>query len=119
MTHLVEIAYFTDDVKSMAEFYRRMLKVDPVAQSDGMVIFMIGSTKLFIHQKYDPNDGELPPENHVAFSVNNLDVTCEELADQSIALEESPKDYYWGRSAYLRDPDGHLIELAESEIEDK
>ena len=21
------------------------------------------------------------------------------------------QDYYWGRSAYLRDPDGHLIEL--------
>ena len=22
-----------------------------------------------------------------------------------------PKDYYWGRSAYVRDPDGRIVEL--------
>jgi len=26
----------------------------------------------------------------------------------------SPKDYYWGRSAYLRDPDGHLVEITKA-----
>ena len=25
-----------------------------------------------------------------------------------LSLEVQPKDYYWGRSAYLRDPDAHL-----------
>ena len=25
-----------------------------------------------------------------------------------------PRDYRWGRSAYLRDPDGRLVELAHS-----
>jgi hypothetical protein len=29
-------------------------------------------------------------------------------------MEVSPKDYYWGRSAYLRDPDGQLIEITHS-----
>jgi hypothetical protein len=22
-----------------------------------------------------------------------------------------PKEYYWGRSAYVRDPDGRIVEL--------
>jgi len=26
-----------------------------------------------------------------------------------------PRDYQWGRSAYLRDPDGRLVELAQTE----
>lgn len=27
-------------------------------------------------------------------------------------MDTMPKDYYWGRSAYLPDPDGQLIEIA-------
>jgi hypothetical protein len=30
---------------------------------------------------------------------------------QGLTLEVAPKDYYWGRSAYLRDPDRHLVEI--------
>ncbi len=26
----------------------------------------------------------------------------------------APRDYPWGRSAYLRDPDGRLVELSQS-----
>jgi catechol 2,3-dioxygenase-like lactoylglutathione lyase family enzyme len=35
------------------------------------------------------------------------------LADGCALLLE-PRDYSWGRSAYLRDPDGRLVELAQS-----
>jgi catechol 2,3-dioxygenase-like lactoylglutathione lyase family enzyme len=76
-----------------------------------MAIFMTGHTKIFIHRIYTPGESDLPPENHTAFEVSDVDTACTALTQQSLTIEVPPKDYYWGRSAYLRDPDGHLIEL--------
>ena len=112
---LIELAYFTDNIQQMTEFYHSLLDAQPVAQSDDMAIFMSGETKIFIHRKYPSSDGELPPENHVAFAVDDVDATCETLMRQGLTLEVPPQDYYWGRSAYLRDPDGHLIEITKTE----
>lgn len=110
---LAEIAYFTDNVAGMADFYRRLLGSDPVAQSDGMAIFMVGDTKLFIHHTYEPEAGQLPPTNHVALEVVDVDAACDRLTADGLTLEIAPADYYWGRSAYLRDPEGRQIELTQ------
>lgn len=111
MKNLTEIAYFTDNVADMAAFYKRLLGTEPVAEADSMAIFMVGQTKIFIHEEYELGGGDLPPENHIAFSVDDVDATCETLVGQGVTLEVEPRDYYWGRSSYLRDPDGHLIEV--------
>lgn len=108
---LIELAYFTEDVQGLENFYRTLLGNEPVARSEDMAIFMNGETKIFIHRKYPASEGELPPENHTAFAVDDVDATCAALVQQGLTLEVAPQDYYWGRSAYLRDPDGHLIEI--------
>jgi len=108
---LVELAYFTEHVQQMADFYHNLLGVDPVAKSDDMAIFMSGETKIFIHRKYVPAEGELPADNHIAFAVEDVDVVCETIKQRGLTLEVAPKDYYWGRSAYLRDPDGQMVEI--------
>ena len=109
--NLVELAYFTENVQQMADFYSSLLGSEPVAQSEDMAIFMSGETKVFIHRTYQPGIDDLPPENHTAFAVDDVDLTCAILIKQGLKLEVSPKDYYWGRSAYLRNPDGYLIEI--------
>jgi catechol 2,3-dioxygenase-like lactoylglutathione lyase family enzyme len=108
---LVELAFFTGNVAHMSDYYRTLLGAEPVAASEDMAIFMSDETKIFIHKTYPPSEGELPPENHTAFAVEDIDETCATLVQQGLTLEVPPKDYYWGRSAYLRDPDGHLIEI--------
>ena len=112
---LSELAYFTDNVKEMTDFYRTLLGTEPVAQSEEMAIFMVGQTKIFIHYKFPASERELPPENHMAFSVPNVDETCQALVKQGLTLEIPPKDFDWGRSAYLRDPDGHQVEITREE----
>ncbi len=112
---LTELAFFTDNVPEMTAFYKGLLSNEPIAQSESMAIFMVDNTKIFIHQNYVPSEGDLPPDNHIAFTVDNVDNTCEELVQQGLKLEVPPKDYYWGRSAYLRDPDGHQIEITQKE----
>jgi catechol 2,3-dioxygenase-like lactoylglutathione lyase family enzyme len=108
---LHELAYFTDNVQEMTDFYRALLGMEPVAQSDDMAIFMSGRTKIFIHRNYPPTEGDLPPNNHIAFAVEDVDAACADLTQQGLTVEFPPKDYYWGRSAYLRDPDGHQVEI--------
>jgi catechol 2,3-dioxygenase-like lactoylglutathione lyase family enzyme len=112
---LVELAFFTDRVEEMSAFYRALLGNDPVAASEDMAIFMSGSTKIFVHRSYVPQNGELPPENHTAFSVANVDAACAVLQQAGMVIEVPPQDYYWGRSAYLRDPDQHLVELIQTD----
>jgi catechol 2,3-dioxygenase-like lactoylglutathione lyase family enzyme len=111
---LVELAYFTPNVAQMADFYRALLSAEPVAASPDMAIFLVGNTKIFIHRSYTPAAGDLPPENHSAFAVEDVDAACRQLAEKGLIVEVLPQDYTWGRSAYLRDPDGHLIELTQS-----
>jgi catechol 2,3-dioxygenase-like lactoylglutathione lyase family enzyme len=110
---LHEITIFTDDVDSVADFYQRLLDAEPVHREDGLVIFTVGDVKILIHLRYVPAPGWLPCENHVCFAVNDLDNTVAQLGNCGIRIEIPPRKYEWGRSAYLRDPDGHLLELHE------
>lgn len=115
---LTELAYFTDDVPSMVAFYARLLDAEPVAASDDMAVFQVDETQIFIHRRYAPDEGDLPPTNHTALAVDDLVTKCDELVQAGLTLEAPPRDYYWGRSAYLRDPDGHQIELIQAPPEE-
>ncbi len=55
-----------------------------------------------------------PNEDHVALGVADLDAVCDELRDKGVVFLVEARDYPWGRSAYVRDPDGRLVELAET-----
>jgi catechol 2,3-dioxygenase-like lactoylglutathione lyase family enzyme len=89
-----------------------LLGREPVAQSEGVALFQVGDTRIFIHANYTPGEGDLSAEDHFAFDVEDVDSACASLQEQGLVLEVAPRSFYWGRSAYLRDPDGHLIELS-------
>lgn len=109
--NLSELAFFTDDVASMTAFYRSLLGAEPVYQSGDMAIFDQGGVHILIHRSYTPEPDDLPAENHFAFAVADVDAACTGLQAAGLECTVPPRDYEWGRSAYLRDPDGHLIEL--------
>ena len=111
MPALTEIARFTDNLPQMIAFYQHLLGAAPVVQSEGMAIFMSGGTKILLHQSYTPGEGELPLENHLAFSTADVDETSRQLEAAGLHVEVPARQYDWGYSAYLRDPDGQLIEL--------
>ena len=113
--NLTELAYFTANVPEMTAFYRHLLGLEPVAQSENMAVFILGPIKILIHHTYTPAEDDLPPDNHVAFAVHDVDTACRELVQRGLALESPPQDHDWGRSAYLRDPDGNQVELTQAE----
>jgi uncharacterized protein (DUF1697 family)/predicted enzyme related to lactoylglutathione lyase len=112
---LHEWTIFTADVDSVASFYERLLEAKPTHRQAGLVIFKVGDVSLLIHTRYDPAPGWPPCENHVCFSVNRLDGAVSRLERCGMKIEFPPRDYAWGRSAYLRDPSGQLLELHECE----
>ena len=110
MPRISEVALFTDDVPGLADFYEQLLGRGADSRSDSHASFDLGGTTLFIHVKGDAADHEgAPNSDHVAFALDQD--AAAERARGSGADVAGPKDYYWGRSAYLRDPDGRAVEL--------
>ena len=108
---LSELAIFTDDVSKMAAFYERLLGAVPIQRGEKIAIFRVGTVQLLIHETYAAKPGDVPCENHTAFFVEDVDQSASELEERGLSIEIAPRDFDWGRSAYLRDPDGHLLEI--------
>ncbi len=114
MTHVAEIALFTDDVAAAGAFYRELAGAPPVAEWPGGAVFEVGGAKILVHERSAaPEDGP-PNEDHYALAVDDLGASCDALRARGLVLLVEPRDYPWGRSAYLRDPDGRLVELAQA-----
>jgi len=111
---VVEVALFTDEVTSVKAFYAELLGAAPVAEWPGGAIFSAGGAKVLVHQRAAAMEGGPPNEDHVALGVSDLEEVCHQLARVGFTFLIEAADYPWGRSAYLRDPDGRLVELAQA-----
>ncbi|GIW73397.1 MAG: hypothetical protein KatS3mg102_2939 [Planctomycetota bacterium] len=109
----VEIALFTGDVERAANFYTHLLGCPPAGRGEGIAVFAAGQLSLLVHRRHPPLPDHPPAEDHVAFGTSELDATCAALARAGLELLVPPRRFDWGRSAYLRDPDGRLVELHE------
>ena len=114
MKKVVEIALFADDVGSARAFYGELLGAAPTAEWPGGAIFDAGEATILVHERSASMADGPPNEDHFALSVPDLETACSALRSAGLAFVVEPRDYPWGRSAYLRDPDGRLVELAEA-----
>lgn len=110
---LVELALFTDDVEGVTRFYSELLGAPPATEWPGGAIFAAGGAKVLVHERVAATVGGPPNEDHVALGVLDLGAASEALRAAGLTFLVEPREYPWGRSAYLRDPDGRLVELAE------
>jgi catechol 2,3-dioxygenase-like lactoylglutathione lyase family enzyme len=103
MRDVAEVALFTDDVAAARLFYRDLVGAEPVADWPGGAIFAVGGTKILVHERTAAMTDGPPNEDHVALAVDQLDETCAALRASGITFLVEPREYPWGRSAYLRD----------------
>jgi catechol 2,3-dioxygenase-like lactoylglutathione lyase family enzyme len=56
------------------------------------------------------------PGFEIGFKVTDVDAAFSDLVARGALPAAPPTDRFWGqRTAYVRDPDGHLIELAQDQ----
>lgn len=110
---IVEVALFTDDVPALRAVYEQLLETAPEAEWPGGAVFAVAGAKVLVHERAAAIDDGPPNEDHFALGVADLDRACEQLRANGTKLLVEPREYPWGRSAYLRDPDGRLVELSE------
>jgi predicted enzyme related to lactoylglutathione lyase len=108
MPRIAEVALFTDDVERLADFYETVLGRPADGRSESHASFELGGTTLFIHVKGNGVDGA-PDGDHVAFALDQD--AAAERARTTGADVVGPREFYWGRSAYLSDADGRAVEL--------
>jgi catechol 2,3-dioxygenase-like lactoylglutathione lyase family enzyme len=122
---VVETALYVDDMERAVAFYRDVLglrpmgigsRLTPMDAGDGTVLLLFrrGATltgSAFPGGRIPPHDGSGPI--HVAFAIGTGEVETWEarLQGLGIAVESRVRWDRGGRSLYLRDPDGHSVEL--------
>lgn len=112
MKRVGEIALFTPDVDRLVQFYAKILGAEPGSWQRGeTATFMVGEVKVFLHRRGEPSPDFPPDQDHIALFVEDVDAESEALRRQGVPAETGPRDFYWGRSAYFRDPDGRQVEL--------
>jgi len=114
VTQVAEVALFTDDVAAVRAFYGELVGTPPVAVWPGGAVFDVGGSKILVHERSAALEDGPPNEDHFALAVDDLAASCDALRARGLVLLVEPRDYPWGHSAYLRDPDGRLVELSEA-----
>lgn len=116
-----------DDLDRSLAFYVGLLglplghRVGPYAQ------LATGRTRLALYERHAMAETLKAPLRapdleapgfEVGFKVEDVDAAYEELLEAGVRGVVEPTTRPWGqRTAYLRDPDGHLVELAEDGVQ--
>ena len=122
---VLETALDCDDLSTSAAFYKALLGVTPMVDTERLVAIDAGEgTVLLLFQRGAASSVALPGglvpahdsggPGHFAFAIDAADLTAWEarLADRRIAIESRVSWERGGLSLYFRDPDNRLVELA-------
>ncbi|MDQ7828042.1 MAG: VOC family protein [Armatimonadota bacterium] len=107
-----EVARFTRQPDAVAAFYAALLEHPIPASGQGAYHFSVDGVTLLVHPVGDgpPAPGWPADVDHIALEVDDLEAECERLRTAGYAVL-GPARFPWGRSAYLYDPDGRMVEL--------
>jgi catechol 2,3-dioxygenase-like lactoylglutathione lyase family enzyme len=122
---VVETALYVEDMNRAVAFYRDALGLTPMSVGGRLSAFDAGgATVLLLFHRGATREGFrwpggwIPPHDgsgplHVAFAVEAGELEAWEtaLAARGVAIESRVTWERGGRSLYLRDPDGHSVEL--------
>jgi lactoylglutathione lyase len=118
------VILIVDDLDRALHFYTEVLGLKLGHRSGEYAQLDTGATRLGLYTRYAMADLvgvalRRPLEDTAAFElgfkVEDVDLAYAELVSEGAASVSEPVTRPWGqRTAYVRDPDGNLIELAQA-----
>lgn len=117
------VILIVEDLDRALQFYTGVLGLRLGHRSGDYAQLDTGATRLALYTRSAMAKTlgmslEMPSSNapgfEIGFKVGDVDAAVDELVARGASLAVPPTDRFWGqRTAYVRDPDGHLIELAQ------
>lgn len=127
LDRVLETCLYVDDLDRASRFYEEVLQLPRIGGDESrfraydvggksvLLLFKRGATLETVRLPggtIPPHDGHGPL--HFAFAVTSGDMPAWEkrLSERGVAVEGETVWPRGGRSIYVRDPDGHLVEFA-------
>src|SRR6478736_5034664 len=125
LDRIVETALYIDDMERSRAFYVDLLGGEPLLESQRLLALSIGGVSvLLLFQRGAMSEplptpgGVVPPHGasgmqHLAFAIRteSLDEWINRLVERGVPIESRVRWQRGGESVYVRDPDGHSVEL--------
>lgn len=106
---LGEVCLLTEDVRRLADFYKRLLRVENGSEDETHQFILAEETALTIYR--DGKKREANVQNiQLAFTVEDMEAAYERVAAIGGKIVEPPTERPWGvvNMSFL-DPDGNLL----------
>lgn len=117
---LYALCLLVEDYEKSLSFYKDTLGLEVNSTDNKYTDFKLGGTLLAIFQKDEAttmfSKGHMKSGGGavIAFPVENVEKSCEELKQKGIEFFEGPKKMPWGQTvAYFKDPDKNILEITE------
>ena len=121
-TGISAITLFVEDVEAAKRFYREVFGLPIAFEDDDSAEFDFGNTIVNLlrttaaRELVDPAavaSREAGSRFQLTVAVDDVDAMCADLAARGVVLLNGPMDRPWGvRTASVRDPGGHIWEIA-------
>ena len=123
---LLETALYVDDMARSVRFFREVLRLVPMFESERLTAFDAGHIGVLLifarfesHEDVTTPGGIIPGHEgagplHMAFAISREDYEPwrDHLAEAGVTIASEVAWPRGGRSLYFMDPDGHVLELA-------
>lgn len=117
------VTYSVTDIKQSIAFYKDILKVNILVESDKTAYFTLGGLWLALNEEKDIPRNEIQYSyTHMAFTIDEseFDEWYQWLKENNVnILEGRTRDVKEKKSIYFTDPDGHKLELHTGTLEDR
>jgi catechol 2,3-dioxygenase-like lactoylglutathione lyase family enzyme len=123
------IGILTNDLQRSVEFYTDVLgfSISTKMEMDGLTIIFVEKERSKIELmgyknvpkrpeniQLEMGDNSLPINDHITFSVDDMEATVDELREKNVTFDMDPIQLEGGmKLASFKDPNGLLIELVE------
>jgi catechol 2,3-dioxygenase-like lactoylglutathione lyase family enzyme len=123
---LLETALYVDDMARSAAFFRDVLGLQPMLETERLIAFDAGRQGVLLVFARGQSIEDMPSERgvvpghdgqgplHMAFAISEgqYEAWKAHLASAGVPLRGEMRWPRGGRSLYFEDPDGHVLELA-------
>ncbi|HYX55077.1 MAG TPA: VOC family protein [Nitrososphaeraceae archaeon] len=107
------VILIVSNMKQSLVFYKDTLGLPIKSQSEDWIEFFVNGTVLALHPAQNKTKLKTGTSMLVGFMVSDLESNVKKLKENKVKFFKEPKEEPFGKHAIIKDPDDHLISIAE------